>query len=163
MVEHLATMLARLAKCHGGTLEPVSAAGALVTFANPRDSLRLALGLQRGDPRLRLQIGLASGPAVTATFSAFGNEHRVVFGEVVVLAEAAAASAGSGVIAVSGAAYAVMAAGPATQVWSGGSNPSVSLSLRSARNSRQSDCVLLRSVSSGCTDDVGRKSANGTL
>ena len=56
MVEHLATMLARLANVHGGTLEPVSAAGALVTFANPRNSLRLALGLQRGDPRLRLQI-----------------------------------------------------------------------------------------------------------
>jgi hypothetical protein len=73
--------LQRLARKHGGLVDPCPQEFAMVTFRDAESALRLVVELQRLVPRARLRMGLGGGRCRMALCKAEGSEFLVLLGD----------------------------------------------------------------------------------
>jgi hypothetical protein len=98
--------LQRLARKHGGLVDPCADQFALVSFREAPAALRLAVELQRLVPRARLRMGLGDGRCRMALCKAEGSEFLVLLGEARERMQSLAENAAPGTLQFTPQAYA---------------------------------------------------------
>lgn len=95
----------RLARTHGGRIDPCVEGFVLVSFATTEAGVRLALALQRTTAVARLRMGVVTGRCQVARAHADGQEFLVLLGRERASAEKLAAGAPAGTIQMAPDAY----------------------------------------------------------
>jgi hypothetical protein len=78
--EGLIAALTRLARVHGGRVDPCADEFAFASFSRPEQALRVAVALQRATGRARLRMGLLTGPCRLVRGHADGQEILMLLG-----------------------------------------------------------------------------------
>jgi hypothetical protein len=97
--------LSRLVRTHGGRVDPCSDRFAFVSFADPRQALRVATELQRAAARARLRMGMLTARCNLARGQVFDCEIVMLLGEQRARAEALAGRASQGTVQMSPETY----------------------------------------------------------
>jgi hypothetical protein len=97
--------LARLVRTHGGRVDPCSDEYAFVSFAGPREALRVATELQRAAARARLRMGMLTARCNLARGQVLDCEILMLLGEQRARAGALADRAAAGTVQMSPETY----------------------------------------------------------